>query len=79
MLHPACGGDPRDRFADRAATEPEVLAHHFTQAGLTDDAIEWWSKAGDQALRRSAFEEAIAHLGSRLYPVWRTRLAKAHR
>jgi predicted ATPase len=28
----------RDRFADKAAAEPEVLAHHFTQAGLTDAA-----------------------------------------
>jgi predicted ATPase len=40
-----------------------VLAHHFTQAGLTDAAIEWWGKAGDQALRRSAFPEAVSHLG----------------
>ncbi|HZZ25217.1 MAG TPA: adenylate/guanylate cyclase domain-containing protein, partial [Roseiarcus sp.] len=40
-----------------------VIAHHFTQAGLDQLAIEWWSKAGDQALRRSAFQEAIAHLG----------------
>jgi tetratricopeptide (TPR) repeat protein len=53
----------RDRFADKAAAEPEVLAYHFTQAGLTDPAIVWWGKAGDQALRRSAFQEAIAHLG----------------
>ena len=43
--------------------EPEVIAHHFTEAGLDDLAIEWWGKAGDQALRRSAFQEAIAHLG----------------
>src|SRR5208337_4339257 len=43
--------------------EPEAIAHHFTQAGLDDLAIEWWGKAGDQALRRSAFQEAIAHLG----------------
>jgi predicted ATPase len=47
---------------ERAAAEPEVIAHHFTQAGLDDLAIEWWGKAGDQALRRSAFQEAIAHL-----------------
>jgi class 3 adenylate cyclase/predicted ATPase len=47
----------------RAAAEPEAVAHHFTQAGLDDLAIEWWGKAGDQALRRSAFQEAIAHLG----------------
>jgi hypothetical protein len=50
-------GDP-----NRATAEPEVIAHHFTQADLDDLAIEWWGKAGDQALRRSAFQEAIAHL-----------------
>jgi predicted ATPase len=48
---------------ERAAAEPEVIAHHFTEAGLDDLAIEWWGKAGDHALRRSAFQEAIAHLG----------------
>ena len=48
---------------ERAAAEPELVAHHFTKAGLDDLAIEWWGKAGDQALRRSAFQEAIAHLG----------------
>src|SRR6516165_7351277 len=53
----------RDRFADTAAAEPEALAHHFTQAGVTAAAIERWGKAGDQALRRSAFQEAISHLG----------------
>ena len=46
-----------------ANAEPEVIAHHFTEAGLDDLGIEWWGKAGDQALRRSAFQEAIAHLG----------------
>jgi len=48
---------------ERAAAEPELVAHHFTEAGLDDLAIEWWGKAGDQALRRSAFQEAITHLG----------------
>jgi class 3 adenylate cyclase/predicted ATPase len=52
-----------DGFAATAAAEPEALAHHFTQAGLTDAAIEWWGKAGDQALHRSALHEAISHLG----------------
>jgi predicted ATPase len=63
VLHRRTAETLRDRFADKAAAEPEVLAHHFTQAGLTDAAIEWWGKAGDQALRRSAFQEAISHLG----------------
>jgi predicted ATPase len=48
---------------ERAAAEPELIAHHFTEACLDDLAIEWWGTAGDQALRRSAFQEAIAHLG----------------
>src|SRR5208337_1957152 len=43
---------------ERAAAEPELVAHHFTKAGLDDLAIEWWGKAGDQALRRSALVEA---------------------
>jgi tetratricopeptide (TPR) repeat protein len=46
-----------------ATAVPEVIAHHFTEARLDDLAIKWWGKAGDQALRRSAFQEAIAHLG----------------
>jgi class 3 adenylate cyclase len=50
-------------LCESASTEPEAIAHHFTQAGLDGQAIEWWGKAGDQALRRSAFQEAIAHLG----------------
>src|SRR5262249_3545000 len=62
-LHRRVAETLRDRFADTALAEPEVLAHHFTQAGMTDAAIEWWGKAGDQALRRSAFQEAISHLG----------------
>jgi class 3 adenylate cyclase len=49
-------------MCEGASPEPEAVAHHFTQAGLDDPAIEWWGNAGDQALRRSAFQEAIAHL-----------------
>ena len=63
VLHRRVAETLRDRFTAIGDAEPEVLAHHFTQAGMTDAAIEWWGKAGDQALRRSAFQEAIAHLG----------------
>ena len=62
-LHRRAAETLRDPFPDRAEAEPEALAHHFTQAGLTEAAIEYWGKAGDQALRRSAFQEAISHLG----------------
>jgi class 3 adenylate cyclase/tetratricopeptide (TPR) repeat protein len=73
MLHRRVAETLRDRFPDTAAVEPEVLAHHFTQAGLTDAAIEWWGRAGDQALRRSAFQEAISHLGKAIEMADRTR------
>jgi class 3 adenylate cyclase/predicted ATPase len=63
VLHRRVAEILRDRFAATAEAEPEALAYHFTQAGMTDAAIEWWGKAGDQALRRSAFQEAISHLG----------------
>ncbi len=63
VLHRRIAEILRDLFPDTAAAAPEVLAHHFTQAGLTDAAIEWWGKAGEEALRRSAFQEAISHLG----------------
>ena len=45
-----------------AQSEPEAIAHHFTAAGAEDLAIEWWGNAGKEALRRSAFKEAISHL-----------------
>jgi len=53
----------RGEFTAVAAAEPELVAHHLTQAGLDEPAIDWWGRAGDQALRRSAFKEAAAHLG----------------
>jgi class 3 adenylate cyclase/tetratricopeptide (TPR) repeat protein len=61
-LHRKTAETLRDASPERAAAQPEVLAHHFTEGGLTEEAIEYWSKVGDSALRRSAFPEAIAHL-----------------
>jgi class 3 adenylate cyclase/predicted ATPase/ABC-type transport system involved in cytochrome c biogenesis ATPase subunit len=63
ILHRQIADALRGEFAAVAAAEPELVAHHLTQAGLDEPAIEWWGKAGDQALRRSAFKEAAAHLG----------------
>ncbi|HMM91955.1 adenylate/guanylate cyclase domain-containing protein [Bradyrhizobium sp.] len=63
LLHNQIGSVLRDRFPAIARTEPEVVAYHFTEAGLDGVALDWWSKAGQQALKRSAYTEAIAHLG----------------
>jgi predicted ATPase len=42
--------------------EPELVAHHYTEAGLIAQAIPWWQQAGEQSARRSASVEAIGHL-----------------
>jgi class 3 adenylate cyclase/predicted ATPase len=63
ILHRQIAEALRREFPAVAAAEPELVAHHLTQAGLDEPAIEWWGKAGDQAMRRSAFKEAAAHLG----------------
>jgi class 3 adenylate cyclase/predicted ATPase len=57
-LHRRVGETLRDKFAGTPAAEPEVLAHHFTRAGMTELAIEWWGKAGQQSMTRSALVEA---------------------
>jgi TOMM system kinase/cyclase fusion protein len=43
-------------------TQPELLAHHYTEAGLAEQAIPYWQQAGQIAIERSANIEAISHL-----------------
>jgi predicted ATPase len=64
-LHRRVAETLRDNVGN-AAVEPELLAHHFTQAGLTEAAIEWWGKAGQRSLERSALVEAGEQLGRAL-------------
>src|SRR5262245_31826022 len=49
------------RFPERCETQPELLAYHYTEAGLTEPAIGYWQRAGQQASDRSANLEAISH------------------
>jgi tetratricopeptide (TPR) repeat protein len=48
-------------FPEIAASEPDLLAYHFGEAGLAPPACEYRMRAGDQAVSRSAYPEAIAH------------------
>jgi predicted ATPase/class 3 adenylate cyclase len=50
------------RFPELCETQPELLAHHSTEAGLHEQAIGYWQKAGQRAIERSANLEAIGHL-----------------
>jgi predicted ATPase len=50
------------RFSDTVEAQPELLAHHYTAAGLSTPAISYWQHAGERANARSANTEAISHL-----------------
>jgi tetratricopeptide (TPR) repeat protein len=62
LLHRRIADALRGQFTTIAESEPEIIAHHFTQAGLAEAAVEWWERAADRAMHGSAFAEAIAHL-----------------
>ena len=51
-----------ERFPETRETHPELLAHHYTEAGLNTQAIPDWQQAGQRAIERSANIEAISHL-----------------
>jgi predicted ATPase len=50
------------QFPETAEAQPELLAHHYTEAGLIEMAVRYWYQAGQRAVERSAHVEAIAHL-----------------
>jgi class 3 adenylate cyclase/predicted ATPase len=51
-----------ERFPAVAITQPEILAHHCTEGGLVERAVDFWFAAGERAARASANVEAIKHL-----------------
>ena len=66
----------QEHFAETVQTQPELLANHFTEAGLIEQAIPYWQSAGQRAMvgpvgpngtgERSANREAIRHLSKGL-------------
>jgi predicted ATPase len=51
-----------ERFPDTVEAQPELLAHHYTEAGLMTQAVLYWQRAGQRTIERSANVEAIAYL-----------------
>jgi class 3 adenylate cyclase/predicted ATPase len=49
-------------FPETVEAEPELVAHHYTEAGLNKEAVNYWLQAGKRAAQRSAHAEAINHL-----------------
>jgi class 3 adenylate cyclase len=62
QLHAAIAAALESEFPEIVAVQPELLAHHCTEAGLTRQAIDNWRRAGERAVEGSANLEAIAAL-----------------
>jgi class 3 adenylate cyclase/tetratricopeptide (TPR) repeat protein len=62
QIHARIAATLEDQFPDIAVTQPALLARHCAEAGLTEKAVDYWLKAGQRALARSATTEAAAQL-----------------
>src|SRR5947199_1013728 len=60
-LHRAIARALSERFPAIAAEQPEVLAHHYTEAGEAEPAVAAWQQAGERAFGRGALREAVSH------------------
>jgi class 3 adenylate cyclase/tetratricopeptide (TPR) repeat protein len=61
-LHARIADVLEQQFPALVANQPEILAHHRTEAGQPEAAIRWWRKAGESAFARFALQEAVAYL-----------------
>ena len=62
QLHRRIAAALEDQFIELAEAQPQLMAHHLAQAGLTERAINYLQKAGQRANESSAHAEAIGHL-----------------
>jgi predicted ATPase len=66
QLHTRIAQALEQQFGEIAEHEPEVVAQHYTGAGLAEHAIGYWQRAGERANDRSANDEAASHLRTAL-------------
>ncbi len=66
LLHSQIAETLASKFPEIADREPEIFAHHFTEAGLIAKAASQWAKAGQKSLTRSALKEAATQLSRAL-------------
>jgi class 3 adenylate cyclase/predicted ATPase/energy-coupling factor transporter ATP-binding protein EcfA2 len=62
QLHQQVAQVLEGQFPQTVETQPELIAHHYTEAGLATQAIPYWQQAGERAIQRSAHVEASTHL-----------------
>ena len=61
-LHARIAETLESEFVEIAENQPELLARHYTEAGLIEKAAGFWGKAGQRSVARSALVEAVAQL-----------------
>jgi predicted ATPase len=61
LLHKRIAEKLEQRFPELLSEEPEVLAHHYSEAGLNEKATAYWLKAGQRGVARFANAEAVGH------------------
>jgi predicted ATPase len=61
QLHARIASAYETHFPEIVVVQPELVAHHFTEAGLSEAAIGYWRRAGDLAMARSGHTEAVRH------------------
>jgi class 3 adenylate cyclase/predicted ATPase len=66
QLHTRIAAVLEERFSGTEEIQPELLAHHYEQAGLIERAVAYWHLAGQLDMRRSAMAEAAVELSNGL-------------
>jgi class 3 adenylate cyclase/tetratricopeptide (TPR) repeat protein len=61
-LHGRIARTLEERWPETRETGPELLAHHYTAAGLNEAAVPFWRRAAELAVQRFALQEAVSHL-----------------
>ncbi len=61
-LHLQVANVLHQQFPEIDEQRPEILAQHFAQGGDLATAVDYWHRAGDQALKRAAYIEAAQQL-----------------
>ena len=72
-LHQRIAQTLEERFPETAASEPELLAYHFGQAGVAAKACDYQERAGDHSAARSSYQEVVAHYTAGLQEAGRLR------
>jgi class 3 adenylate cyclase/predicted ATPase len=62
QLHAQIADALETHFLELKDSQPEILAQHYAEAGLPEESVAYWGRAGQRSAARSAMAEAAAQL-----------------